>query len=334
MKFCKKYQEFMQAQDEKKKLPGVGLKKLKKILKRCRRRDFPCQSQMMGLCDESKSPTDGHVCPQLCPVCDGTFFPSLLQEMSVVVGCFNDRARKLLELHLASGFQKYFMWMKGKPQGNHVALIQEGKDLVAYALINAIAIRKILKKYDKIHLSTQGQAFRSHAQSMHIEILQSPWLSELMAFHINMRETKMNSRKAPALFEGCSLVFTDGKPSLSCEVFDSIKLDIDLTCSICLDTVFDPVSLTCGHIFCYMCACSAASVTIVDGLKAAGHKEKCPLCREAGVYEGAVHLEELNILLSRSCPEYWEERLQSERVERIRQVKEHWEFQCRAFMGV
>jgi E3 ubiquitin-protein ligase BAH len=29
-----------------------------------------------------------------------------------------------------------------------------------------------------------------------------------------------------------------------------------------------------------MCACSAASVTIVDGLKAAERKEKCPLCRK------------------------------------------------------
>ncbi|GAY40936.1 hypothetical protein CUMW_055630 [Citrus unshiu] len=101
-----------------------------------------------------------------------------------------------------------------------------------------------------------------------------------------------------------------------------------------IDTVFDPVSLTCGHIFCYMCACSAASVTIVDGLKAAEPKEKCPLCREAGVYEGAVHLDELNLLLSRSCQEYWEERLKMERVARVRQAKEHWESQCRAFMGV
>ena len=46
------------------------------------------------------------------------------------------------------------------------------------------------------------------------------------------------------------------------------------------DTVFDPVSLSCGHIFCYLCCCSAASVTIVDGLKSADHKSKCPLCRQ------------------------------------------------------
>ncbi|XVF21962.1 hypothetical protein REPUB_Repub12eG0134000 [Reevesia pubescens] len=278
MKFCKKYQEYMQGQE--KKLPGVGFKKLKKILKKCRR-DFQSKKDVNGVLDIQ-------TCPHHCPVCDGTFFPSLLKEMSDVVGCFNERAQKLLDLHLASGFRKYFIWFKEKLQGNHVALIQEGKDLVNYALINAIAIRKILKKYDKVHYSKQGQAFKSQAQSMHIEILQSPWLCELMAFHINLRETKVKSERTPAFFEGCYLTFSDGKPFLTCELFDSVKLDIDLTCSICLDTVFDPVSLTCGHIFCYMCACSAASVTIVDGLKAAEPKEKCPLCRELSRILGAA----------------------------------------------
>jgi len=69
---------------------------------------------------------------------------------------------------------------------------------------------------------------------MHIEILHSPWLCELMAFHINLREAKIKSNKVPALFEGCSLNFDDDKPSLSYKLFDSIKIDIDLTCSICL----------------------------------------------------------------------------------------------------
>ncbi|KAL6968516.1 RING-type E3 ubiquitin transferase [Sarracenia purpurea var. burkii] len=327
MKFCKKYEEYMQEQRQM-KLPGVGFKKLKKTLKKCRS-DLQSHNEMV-LHHQDFSDT----CPHHCAVCDGTFFPSLLKEMSAVVGSFNERAQKLLDLHLSSGFRKCFIWFKDKLQGNHVALIEEGTDLVMYAIINAIAMRKILKKYDKIHYSKQGQAFKSHAQSMHIEILQSPWLCELMAFHINLRETSAQKRKASALFEGCSLVINDDKPSLYCELFDSIKLDIGLTCSICLDTVFDPVALTCSHIFCYICACKAASVTIVDGLKAADSKEKCPLCRDAGVYGGAMHLDELNILLRRSCPGYWEERLQAERVERIRQAKEHWESQCRAFMGV
>ncbi|KAL8094553.1 putative E3 ubiquitin-protein ligase BAH1-like 1 isoform X1 [Apium graveolens] len=340
MKFCKKYEEYMQGQDHQ-KLPGVGFKKLKKILKKCRKEDQENTHKLhlQNLSLESRANSshqlhDSSSCPDHCSVCDGTFFPSLLSEMSAVVGSFNERAQKLLELHLASGVHKCFIWFKDKLQGNHVALIEEGKDLVSYALINAIAMRKILKKYDKIHYSNQGQAFKSQVQSMHIEILQSPWLCELMAFHINLRETKTKKRNAPDFFDGCSLVFNDGKPSLSFHLLDSVKMDIDLTCPICLDIVFDAVSLTCGHIFCYMCACKAASVTIVDGLKEAKTREKCALCREAGVYEGAVHLEELNILLSRSCPEYWEERRQSERVERTKQAKEHWESQCRLFTGV
>ena len=83
-------------------------------------------------------------------MCDGTFFPFLLKEMSAIVGCFNQRAQKLLQLHLASGFRKRLLWFKGKRDSDHTFLVQEGKELVNYALMNAIAVRKILKKYDKV----------------------------------------------------------------------------------------------------------------------------------------------------------------------------------------
>mgnify|MGYP000090665964 CR=1 FL=1 len=46
------------------------------------------------------------------------------------------------------------------------------------------------------------------------------------------------------------------------------------------EIVFDPVSLRCGHMFCYSCVCSAASVSSVEGLRFADKKAKCPLCRE------------------------------------------------------
>ncbi|KAK9201456.1 hypothetical protein WN944_016659 [Citrus x changshan-huyou] len=337
MKFCKKYEEYMQQKEQK--LPEVACKKLKNILKKC---GLAFQSQRDP---ESNSSADGVVeikitsCHNHCPVCDGAFFPSLVNDMSAVVSYFNERAKKLIELHQAAGLKKYFLRIKGKMQGEgtHVSsLIEEGKELVVYALINAIMIQKLLKKYDKIHhCCKQGPAFKSQAQSMQIEILQSPWLRELVALHINLRETNVSSSTAEAISsEGYRLTFNDDKVSLSCQLFDSIRLDIELTCPVCLETVFDPVSLTCGHILCKMCACSAASVSIVDGLKLADPTEKCPLCRKAGVYQGAIHLTELGILLSRSCREYWEKRLQIERVERVKQAKEYWENQCRAFMGI
>ncbi|GER35219.1 SPX (SYG1/Pho81/XPR1) domain-containing protein [Striga asiatica] len=265
--------------------------KLKKILKRCRKQTHSQTAAVFDGCVRENN------------VCDGTFFPSLLEEMSVVVGFFNQRVQRLLDLHLSSCFSKWIIRLKDKLQGNHIAPIQEGRDLVTYAIFNAMAMRKILKKYDK-------------ARHMQIEILQSPWLCELMAFHINSRtsDKKVNSSsEQEVLFEGCSFLLNDVKPSLHCEIFDSVELDIDLTCSICLETLFDPVSLTCGHMLCYLCACKAASVTIER------------------VYESAVHLEELHILLGQSCPEYWEERRKSEKIERIQQTKEYWESQCRLF---
>ncbi|KVH94479.1 Zinc finger, RING/FYVE/PHD-type [Cynara cardunculus var. scolymus] len=309
MKFCKKYEEYMQTQDQK-KLPGVGFKNLKKILKRCRRdmnhSRSSLQSQSSLLLNDSSDNTSA-LCLHPCPVCDGYFFPSLMKEMSMVVGCFNKRAQKVLDVHLATGFRKYFVWCRDKFQGKHGALIQEGENLV-------------------------GQAFRSQVKSMHMEILQSPWLCELIAFHINLSETKADMRKGSELFEGCSLIFSDGKPSLSCELSDTVKLEIDLTCSVCLDTVFDPVYLTCGHIFCFMCACKSGSVTIVDGLKATKPTAKCPLCREVWTFSvpSFFKLSIINIC----CPEYWEERLRTERAERIRQTKEHWQSQSRAFLGI
>lgn len=69
---------------------------------------------------------------------------------------------------------------------------------------------------------------------MHIEILQSPWLCELMAFYINLRQSKVNGKAFMGLFEDRSLTFDDDKPMLSWGLFDSMKVDIGLTCSICL----------------------------------------------------------------------------------------------------
>lgn len=44
--------------------------------------------------------------------------------------------------------------------------------------------------------------------------------------------------------------------------------------------MYEPVALKCGHIFCFKCACSAASVSTVNGFKKAKKSAKCPLCRE------------------------------------------------------
>lgn len=246
-------------------------------------------------------------------------------------GCFNKRVQKLLKIHLASGFRKCILGLRGRYANNHLEMIREGQKLVSYVSMNALAIRKILKKYDKVHFSSRGRAFKSRLQSMHVELLQSPWLVELIAFHINVENGAVS---LPGMASHCSYDFESSKPTISCTLSDSVTLEIDLTCSICLEMVFDPVCLRCGHIYCNSCACSAASIPTVEGLKSAGQNSKCPLCRQTRVYEDAVHLAELGTLISTRCKDYWETRLHRERAERLDQVKKHWDQQCRAAMGL
>lgn len=69
---------------------------------------------------------------------------------------------------------------------------------------------------------------------MHIEILQSPWLCELMACYINLKEENANEGTSAVLSEVCSFTFCDDKPILSCEIFEALKVHVDLKCAICL----------------------------------------------------------------------------------------------------
>lgn len=64
MKFCKKYEEYLRAQEKKLKLPGFQFKRLKKILKNCSR-DFQTRHRH-GDGDGVCSTVAVHSCPDHC----------------------------------------------------------------------------------------------------------------------------------------------------------------------------------------------------------------------------------------------------------------------------
>ena len=84
------------------------------------------------------------------PVCDQSFFTELTREASEIVGCFSSRVRHLLHLHISTGVQRYLVQLRKCFKNDQQTLVEEGKMLIEYATMNAIAIRKILKKYDKV----------------------------------------------------------------------------------------------------------------------------------------------------------------------------------------
>ncbi|KAH9323057.1 hypothetical protein KI387_017696 [Taxus chinensis] len=316
MKFGEAYSEYLDSEDDifLQKCCHLEYKELKKVLKKCRHAEAP-----------------GHENNGVCQVCGQKFFSELSNEISAVADCFSSRARHLLHMHLASGFHRYLRRMRHCFGDDYLTMIQEGQNLINYVAMNSIAVHKILKKYDKVHCSENGMNFRRILQAKHLELLQSPWLIELSAFQINTKNSKHGVFSEEIC--KCSCDLSGSEPIIMCTLSESVKVEFNLTCPICLDIVFEPVSLRCGHLFCNICACTAASVPMIEGVKAAKSFMRCPLCRQTGVYADSVHLAELNLLVKKRCKKYWKERFYVERAERMKEAKDYWDVQKNFVLG-
>ncbi|KAF9595418.1 hypothetical protein IFM89_000336 [Coptis chinensis] len=312
----------------------VEYKQLKKVLKSCRN----CKA-LQDSCNDSESTKvddDGRALThyfqyESCPVCDQKFFSELIKEASDIAGYFSSRVRRLLHLHISNGVQRYMLRLRHCFTNDKELMAYQVRMLIEYVTMNAVAMRKILKKYDKVHSSINGRNFRTKMRAEHIELLQSPWLIELGAFYINFNVN--NGGDSGVFSNQFSCDLTSDQPVMTLLISDSLKLEYSLKCAICLDTVFNSYALGCGHLFCKACACSAASVMVFDGLKEAEPDTKCPVCREVGVYANAVHMVELDLLLKNRCREYWKERAHAERAETIKQSKQYWDSQARFVLG-
>ncbi|KAG6412116.1 hypothetical protein SASPL_124785 [Salvia splendens] len=329
MKFGERFSAYLETNQERfvENCRHVEYKRLKKVLKSCRR----CRSINDSPSIDGDEAAFSQFCQfESCQSCDQKFFSELMKEATDIAGCFSSRVRQLLQFHIHGGAQRYFTFLRYCFVSPQHKTAQECRMLTEYVMMNAVAMRKILKKYDKVHSSANGSRFKSKMRSEHMEILQSPWLLELGAFCKNFNEPRGETGGPHNPF---SFDLTSSEPTLTLILPDNVKLEYNLTCAICLELVFHPYALGCGHLFCKSCACSAASVMIFQGLKAADSESKCPVCRSVGVYTKAVHMTELDSVLKKECKDYWKERLVAERADIVKQSKVYWETQTKYMIG-
>jgi len=98
-----------------------------------------------------------------------------------------------------------------------------------------------------------------------------------------------------------------------------------LRCPICLDALFRPLGLGCGHCFCTDCALAAVGQGNAVGslrarLSALDKAAPCPGCRRPGAFIGAVLMLHTSSLVRLRHPKAWAER-RAEAVVRARQQR-------------
>lgn len=155
--------------------------------------------------------------------------------------------------------------------------------------------RTRMSNVNRVHSSVNGRKFKSKMLSEHIEVLQSPWLTELGAFYINF--SKSNGGRFDESLNPLFYDLSTPEPKMTLMLPDMVKLEYNLTCPICLELVFKPYALGCGHLFCKSCACAAASVIIFEGPKAACSGSKCPVCREVKYHNAIPIYSSLDIFM-------------------------------------
>ena len=138
--------------------------------------------------------------------------------------------------------------------GVDIDLKQEAKECLHWIELNSTALRKILKKWDKVNHSTKGrQTLRRYWTDSQYQMLFSPLIMELMAVagmmegglegpHWNLHDDEH-----------------DDDEHAHANVDHSEGTGV-LTCPICFDTLYKPVGLQCGHVFCRDCLLQSAGV--------------------------------------------------------------------------
>ena len=237
-------------------------------------------------------------------------------------------------------------------RGLHIDATTEARECLRWAELNATALRKILKKWDKTNASARGRkALAAYWKKSEYQMLHSPVTMELRAvagmltegedgpvWDTSLRnEDKENDapRNTFGTYPSSSFGSASEMEGLDVSAFDASPTAVDArtlsrdqpTCGVCLDTLYKPVGLECGHVFCRDCLLRAAGVLDHRGTSlavslrgrqtvsrvAAGEaalepaswreRDKCPECRHEGVFLTSTRLRHVEACIKRLDPE-------------------------------
>ena len=228
---------------------------------------------------------------------DDDFLPQLEKWVETLDAAFAAQARECL----ARAKPVLGAWLLTR-QSNKVRRVpsrvtQDAASLANWARLSTIALRKIVKKFDKAHRAGDDDGARGRgagatwlaARGAPPSFTASSALTELRALAL------LNPAGATLLSAGDRDANGENAPPASGAVCPEADL---LECGICIDTMYRPHTLACGHVFCEPCVRKAKETRTMA---------VCPVCRSATLTTATPAPQTRQVLLTR-CPARYDER--------------------------
>ena len=228
---------------------------------------------------------------------DDDFLPQLEKWVETLDAAFAAQARECL----ARAKPVLGAWLLTR-QSNKVRRVpsrvtQDAASLSNWARLSTIALRKIVKKFDKAHRADDDDRARGRGAG-------ATWLAARGAPPSFTASSALTELRALALLSpaGATLLSAgdrdaNGENAPPAAAAACPEADL-LECGICIDTMYRPHTLACGHVFCEPCVRKAKETRTMA---------VCPVCRSATLTTATPAPQTRQVLLTR-CPARYDER--------------------------
>lgn len=251
------------------------------------------------------------------------FFGKFFREIDRVNAQFCRAARAVISAYRRR-HAWWFSWLRNKKlklcedaervEGSPEALVLHAQICLEYARLNADVLNKLAAAHDRMFGNTSGRIILDSMWKTHsglANFLHSPLLSELEALAMSFQPQDTQGDGSDCCKNGQSAAHTACGDCKSA----SGQEDEGLECPICLDVLYRPIGLACGHKFCTPCISRAVAPGSVwkpghenSALATVSHRAKCPQCRQQCVFRNASYLTVLSNNLKQRFPKYWKDR--------------------------